>query len=64
MGGWVDLGMVKRIQILLLLIGTLFSQNYDLKQYITSSSAFSAYNSQQRLTGTLGQSITGEIQNE
>ena len=54
--------MIKRIQILLLLIGTLFSQNYDLKQYITS--AFSAYNSQQRLTGTLGQSITGEIQNE
>ena len=56
--------MIKRIQILLLLIGTLFSQNYDLKQYITSSSAFSAYNSQQRLTGTLGQSSTGEIQNE
>ena len=42
----------------------IFSQNYDLKQYIISSSAFSSSNSQQRLNGTLGQSITGEIQNQ
>ena len=50
--------------LLFILIGTLFSQNYDLKQYVISSSAFSSSNSQHRLNGTLGQSVTGKIQND
>ena len=56
--------MKKLILLSLLIVGCVFAQNYDLKHYITSSSAFSSSNGQQRLNGTFGQSMTGMTQND
>ena len=51
------------IIIPVLFINILFSQNFELNQHITSSSAVSVSNNQYKFSGTLGQSIVGEREN-
>ena len=54
---------MKKYLFIILLVGLGFSQNYNLNQYVLSSSAINSTNGQQTLTGILGQSIVGESQN-
>ena len=54
---------MKKYLFIVLLVGLGFSQNYNLNQYVLSSSAINSTNGQQALTGILGQSIVGESQN-
>ena len=55
--------LVKKCLFIVLLVGVGFGQNYNLNQYVLSSSAVNSTNGQQALTGILGQSIVGESQN-
>ena len=54
---------MKKYLFIVLLVGVCFGQDYNLSQYVISSSAINSTNGQQALTGILGQSIVGESQN-